>query len=692
MLQAFLATQKDNAVLWLPILLGVGIGLYFGLGFEPDWRIGAALFTLSLLGLGGALRFYKQVNLAVLILAGITLLSMGWSSAQFRTFLVSGPVLEKPLSAVRVEGTIHALDSLDGGRGSRVILEDLVIEKLMPSETPKAVRLSIRKDDGLKPGQRIRVLAGLNPPSAPVAPGGFDFQRHAFFQGLGGYGFAYKAPEIIRATETGHLERFRQNGAQRVDRSVPHPEASIVSALLLGERAAIPEETWQDIRAAGLAHVISISGLHISMIAMGIFFAVRFIMALFPRFALYHPIKKYAALLALIGAVAYSVMVGLSVPTLRSVMMTGLILLAMMLDRSPFSLRLVAFSAFLILLMTPETMTGPSFQMSFSAVAALIFFYDETRNFWARQNKKGGWIRRILLLLIGTCITSVIATIATAPFSLYHFQQFPIYSVIGNVAAFPVIAFIIMPAAVFAYILMPLGLDHLAIWVMGKGVTAMLWISHSIASWNYASLDLVTWPLGALLCFVAAGLWGMVIKGRLRFAAILPFIAALVFIVTYRPPDMLVSSSAKLAMIQVDGETAWLSNLRSDRFSAENWLRAGGLASKTPVKWPREGILEQSGTRLSCDPYGCLADIRGRQKIAFSFDQRTLEQDCGNASVIISTQPAPQSLCPGTPIIDRWDLKNQGAHAIWLDGHGLTIQSVAGERGIRPWTAGGSAR
>ncbi len=691
MLQAFLATQKDNAVLWLPVLLGVGIGLYFGLGFEPDWRIGAAILVISLVGLGGALRVYRQINLVVLVLAALSLLSMGWCSAQLRSYLVSAPILEKSMSAVWIEGTIRSLDGLDEGRGSRVILKDLVIEKLAPAQTPGAIRLSIRKDEGLRPGQRIRVLAGLNPPAAPIAPGGFDFQRHAFFQGLGGFGFAYKAPEILTTTQSGHLERFRQNGAERVDRVVPHPEASIVSALLLGERAAIPEDTWQDIRAAGLAHVISISGLHISMIAMGIFFVVRFVMALFPRFALYHPIKKYAALLALIGAVAYSVMVGLSVPTLRSVMMTGLILSAMMLDRSPFSLRLVAFSAFLILLMTPEAMTGPSFQMSFGAVAALIFFYDETRNFWAQQNKKGGWVRRIMLVLIGTCITSVIATIATAPFSLYHFQQFPIYSVIGNVAAFPVIAFIIMPAAVFAYILMPLGLDHLAIWVMGKGVAAMLWISHHIASWNYASLDLVTWPLGALLCFVTAGLWGMVIKGPVRWGCILPFIAALVFIVTYKTPDILVSSNTKLAMMQVDSETAWLSNLRSDKFSAENWLRAGGLASKHPGKWPKEGVLEQSETRLSCDPYGCLANIRGQQ-IAFSFDQRTLEQDCGNVALMISTQPAPQHLCPQTPIIDRWDLKNDGAYAIWVDPETLTIKNVAAERGVRPWTAAGAAR
>ena len=692
MFYAFLATQKENAALWLPILIGLGAGLYFSLKFEPGWQLGAGVLGLSLLGLGGAVWRFRQINIPVLLLAMIMLVALGWCCAQLRTAMVAAPVLEKPLSAVWVEGTIRSLDTLDGGRGSRVVLHNLSIARLDPDKTPGAVRLSVRKDEGLRPGQRIRVLAGLNPPSAPVAPGGYDFQRHAYFQGLGGYGFAYKAPEILTATRAGGLERFRQRGAERVDGIVPAPEASIVSALLLGERAAIPEDTWEDIRAAGLAHVISISGLHISMIAMGIFFVVRFVMALFPRFALYHPIKKYAAFIALLGAVAYSVMVGLSVPTLRSVMMTGLILTAIMLDRSPFSLRLVAFSAFMILLMTPEAMMVPSFQMSFAAVTALIFFYDETRSYWARQGKKGGWIRRIYLVLLGTCLTSVIATIATAPFSLYHFQQFPIYSVIGNVAAFPVIAFVIMPAAVLAYLLMPFGLDPLAIWLMGKGVAGMLWISAQIASWQYASLDLVTWPKGALLCFVMAGLWGMVMKGWARWGAVLPFVAALVFIASYRPPDILVSSSAKLAMVQVDDKTAWLSTLRSDKFSAENWLRAGGLASRGAKKFPAEGRFEQAGTSLSCDPYGCLADIRGQKKIALSFDQRTIGADCGIAELIVSFPPAPASLCPGTKIIDRWRLKDEGAHAIWTGPDVIRIKTVAGERGNRPWTAAGAGR
>ncbi len=639
----------------------------------------------------------REISPAILLLAAFSLVLTGWCIAQARTRIVDAPVITKSLDPVMVEGTIASLDGLEEGRGTRVILKDLVIEKLPPDQTPHTVRISIRRDEGLRPGQRIRVLAGLNPPSPPVMPGGFDFQRHMYFLKIGALGFAYKAPDIIGADAgnlPGWLEKFRQDGARRVGVIVPHPEASIVSALLLGEQNAIPDDTWQDIRAAGLAHVISISGLHIGMIAGGIFFVTRLLMALIPRLALYYPIKKYAALLAMIGCFSYAVMVGLSVPTLRSVMMTGIALGAIMLDRSPFSMRLVALSALVILLTTPEAITGPSFQMSFGAVAALIFFFDETRNFWAGGMKRGGIFRKGWMYLAGACATSLIATIATAPFTLYHFQQFPIYSIVGNVLALPVIGLIVMPASVMAYIMMPLGLDAIPLMIMGKGITAMLWISHEIASWPYASLNFSAWPRAALFCFVGAGLWLMVVKGPMRWACLFLFTAGFFFVVASRSPDFLVSGSGKLAMVRLDDDQILLSNRRNDKFIAQNWIRAARADPETVGIWPKEGVIEGGkGNRLSCDQYGCLARIRGGS-IAMSFDPRTIKDDCAAADVVFSAKPAPEIECQSSALIDMWGLRDGGTHAVYIGKPSITIETVNGDRGQRPWTisSGSSGR
>lgn len=689
-LEQFIARQRQNAFLWVPVLIGTGIGLYFSLKVEPSGLAGVVAFCLCAFIVALAFGWQRSVTPAVVLGIGFMLVSAGWNVAKLRTFLVSAPAIARSMDPVMVEGIVSSLDMLDKKRGTRVILKDPVIEGLKREQTPQSIRISIRKDGDLKPGQHIRVLAGLNPPSPPVLPGSFDFQRHMYYLRIGALGFAYKAPEIIaqpgqKETLSHWIESFRQKHSLSVRAVVAEPEASIVSALLLGERAGIPEDTWQDIRAAGLAHVISISGLHIGLIAGGIFFFSRLAMALVPRFALYHPIKKYAAVMALLGCTFYAVMVGLSVPTLRSVMMTGLVLTAIMFDRSPFSMRLVALSALIILLTTPEALTGPSFQMSFGAVAALIFFYDETRNFWARINRSGHWWRKPIIHVIGICATSLIATLATAPFTLYHFQQFPIYSVIGNALALPVVGFVVMTAAVMAYLLMPFGLEAPALQVMGWGVDMMLDISRWIAGWPQASLLLPAWPLASLVSFTLAGLGLMLLRGRIRWIFVFPLILGVAFVLVNKKPDIVVAQSAKLVMVRLSDEHIILNTRRTERFAAENWVRAMGLEPEKVGVFPKEGRVQGGGNNLSCDPYGCRVHLQGRN-IALSFDPRTVVEDCGQVDLLISTKPVRG--CRRNPVIDRWDLKDDGTHAIWITERFLRIKTVEGERGKRPWNQG----
>lgn len=699
----FIAAQRQNAILWVPVLWALGIGLYFGFNFEPSlWSVLlAAIITLAA---GGYIGWrLHAVNAAVIGLVALGCVLAGFAGAQIRTHAVAAPVLSKSLSPARVVGTIQSMDVLEVGRGTRVVLRDVMIEDLEADKTPHAVRISIRKDSGLHPGQRISVLAGLNPPSPPVSPGGYDFQRHAWFTRVGAFGFAYTAPEILEVAParglaglwyvfSDRLENFRQAEAVRVRAVVAEPQASIVSALLLGERAAIPEDVWQDLRASGLAHVISISGLHISLIAGGVFFVLRFIMALFPRFALYHPIKKYAAVIALLAAALYALMVGLSVPTVRSVFMTGMVLLAIMLDRSPFSMRLVAVAAMLILVTTPEALMGPSFQMSFGAVAGMVFFYDQTRGFWTAWNRRSGWMGKGFIFLCGMVLTSVIATLATAPFTMFHFQQFPFYSVVGNVLAMPVISFVIMPAAVFSYILMPLGLHDPALVVMGWGVQGMIMIADHVASWPNAAMALKAWPLSSLLCFTAAGVVLMLVAGRARWVCVVPLVVGIILVAAYRVPDIMVAGSGKLVMMRL-GDVVTLSNRRTEKFSAEAWLREAGVDAKDSLVWPRENVLERGGDSVRCDDIGCMARLGGRG-IAFSFKPQSLTQDCRSAEIVIAIRPIPKAMGCGAPTqIDMWDLRNKGTHAIRLKPGGeVDVQTVSEARGVRPWTQGGQKR
>ena len=354
------ALQKPRLFLWFPVLLSLGIAAYFSLRAQPPviLTIAAVLIALAMFYLAGP-RHRTPCFLILLMVAG-------FAAAQARTHLVYTPILQKEISPVTVGGRIELIEEMEGGKGSRVVLRDVQIEGLEPGQTPRKIRLSVRKDEGLLAGQRIRVLGGIGPPSPPLNPGGFDFQRYMFFQGIGGLGFAFSVPEIIGSADAkgDFIEDVRVAIDRRIAANMQHPEAAVAMALITGRRAAISDEANDAISAAGLAHILSISGLHIGLVSGIIFFVTRLLMACIPGFALRFPAKKYAAVFAFAGAAFYTMLAGATVPTQRSLIMIGIALFAVIVDRSPLSIRLVAFAALMVLLVSPESLTTASFQMS----------------------------------------------------------------------------------------------------------------------------------------------------------------------------------------------------------------------------------------------------------------------------------------------------------------------------------------
>lgn len=678
-----LAAQRENLILWMPVVLACGIGLYFGLKTEPSpvFGIGAVLVFAMVWALTWRGRNTGPGVFLWLAAGVLSLTALGFGLAQWRTQRVYTPMLEKPVKYAEVEGTIVSIDKMEGNRGSRVVLKDAKISKVEAGKTPVNIRLNIRKDAGLNPGDRISVAAGLNPPAPPAAPGAFDFQRHAYFQRIGAFGFSYKQPAVIAREKGGagraFLEKIRMKISSRLSAHMAPAESALAAAFMTGERAAMTEEDEQAMRASGLYHMISISGLHIGLVTVFVFFTTRFFMALFPVFALYHPIKKYAALLALLGAVAYMLLVGTSVPTLRSVLMTAIVLCAIVLDRVPFSMRLVAVAAAIILAFEPESLLSASFQMSFGAVAALVFFYEMTKEWWSGLQRGGGIVRRILIYPLGVCATTLVATLATAPFSMYHFQNLAVYSLVGNLLAMPLMAVAVMPAIVLGYFLMPLGVDAPALWVMERGIAAILYIAHEVEDFPLSMLHPPAWPLSALLAIVCAAVILMLTKGWLRAVSIVPLAIGFLLISLYDLPDVYVSSKGDLMAVRDERGRLHISSRVHDRFAAETWARQAGLEGTEMIPWPKS-----SDDLLKCDEQGCRAERAGR-RVAFSFQPSALTEDCAWADVLISRTPVRKS-CGAKIMIDRYDLWRDGAHAVWLDD--ARFESVGALRGKRPWT------
>lgn len=680
--------QKDRLFLWLPVAFGLGIILYFCLPVEPGLMLAIlpVPLTIGLLVFSwkrqhDGPKFFLIYILACALFAGAS----GFAASKVASIVYGTPILEKPLKATRIAGTIESIENLGGKEGSRVVLTGLTIEKVAAEDTPRKVRMRIRKDAGLEAGQQIAFLGKLDPTSPPVLPGSYDFQRHLYFQGIGGVGFAYTQAELIEPKPgSGFLNLFEHLRAKiyrSVEASTGPVTAGIMTALITGQRGAIAEADEEAMRESGLYHLLSISGAHVGMVSALLFFVSRLLMASWPWFALHYPIKKIAAGIAMAGAVFYCILAGADVPAQRAVLMTGLVLLAIMLDRSPFSLRLIAFAALVVLVLIPQSLIGVSFQMSFAAVAALICFFDYIEPVWRRFYSRAGIIRKIILYMVGLFLTSIIAGGMTGLLSLYHFQQFVIYGVLANMIAVPITGIVIMPAAVLALILMPFGLEGFALQIMEWGTIWMLAVAHWTAGLDGAVVHVAQWPQTtfAFLCvgMVLFLLWrGWAGKGIA--AGLILF--GLLLSVFHKQPDIMVSDGAELIAVRSEDGYLCFSSTRKDKFVAENWMRLAGREGERP-----KSFADESFPHL-CDEHGCRI-VRGEQKIALSFDHAAWQEDCAWANLLIAQVPVQKHYCSKeAQIYDLFDFKRHHAHAYYLNGHDIRVRSVGAERGKRPWT------
>lgn len=673
--------QKRQSLLWLPIFLSLGIGLYFALPTEPPLVLGG-FATLSAFFMTALLRErYRTWPVIVLLVA------LGFFAAQLRTYIVHTPILQEELGPVMVQGTIAAVEDLGDGEGSRLVLSDLQIEDLEPDRTPVKLRLKIRDDEGLYVGQRVEALGKLHPPSPPVMPGGFDFQKYMYFRSIGAVGFIYRDIEVLEDVGAGTFSRrvewLRQAVGQRIEQTVSYPGAGIAMALMIGRKTAIEEEDRDAMRAAGLAHMLAISGLHVGLLAGALFFAVRLGLAFVPGLALRYPVKKYAAVIAMLGALGYMFLAGASIPTQRAILMTGIVFLAIILDRSPISLRLVSFAAFMVLLVFPESLLSASFHMSFAAVTCLIAFYDWLRPYWSAWYSRAGILRRAGLYFLGVSLTTIIATIATAPFALFHFNQLAVYGILGNVLAMPLLAFVIMPSILLALVLIPFGLEFVPLYVTELGITGILDSAHWVAGLPHAVLRAAVWPQGALVGIVCAALIVILGRGYWRAAGILPLLISLIIISLYKQPDILASSSNKLIAVRGADGGLQVSGLTADRFTRESWMQAYGLEGDQVQKWPKEG---RQGP-VSCGEMACRIELGG-YTISYLRQEQVAAAECAAADIVIATFPLYR-LCgrdSRARLIDIYSAKDEGAHAIWLDEE-LTVRSAQDLRGSRPWSS-----
>lgn len=673
--------ERERWLLWAPVFFGLGIAGYFFAAREPEPWAGPVLAGFALVA---ALAVWRFSQIGLLLALALLLSAAGFSVAGLRSLEVAAPVMPEGGRAVTLQGIVDRVEQRPGRPRITVSVESM--SRIAAERTPSRVRFVAWSDPPLQVGDRIRVRAVLRPPGGPVAPGGFDFRRWAWFNQIGGFGFAIAQHEVLSAVGRPDwrrsLDRLRQVVTERIRARVPDQPGAVASALVTGDRSALSESTLAAMRDAGLAHLLAISGLHLGLVAMTIFAGVRLLTAFFEPLALRYPVKKWAAVAALISSFGYLLLAGAPVPSLRAFLMTGLVLVAVLVDRVGISLRNVAWAAFVVMALAPETLVGPSFQMSFGAVVALVAGYETINRRWPGALQGRGVPTRFATYFAGVLITTAIASVATAPFAWAHFGRLAGYGLIANLAAVPLTAFVVMPMALLALLAMPFGLEGLFLAPAGWAIDAILTVAHTVSAWDGALLHLTPLPVSGLALIVLGSLWLCLWANAWRLFGVVPLTAGLVVGLAATPPDVLISEDGALFGVKAADGGLLISETRRERFVADQWRIL--FSDVAPRAWNMEGVDD-----VLCDTLGCVYERAGA-RVAFSVDARALVEDCRLATVVVARIPVNRETCPGPAvIIDFFALRRDGAHALRIGEGVLTV--TAADRGLdRPWVRPGA--
>lgn len=671
-----LAAQRGHLFPWVPVALSLGIGAYFALPLEPG---AGALALCALAGLGflGLSRVMGEAAAPLAILGALVL--AGLCLAALRAHLVAAPVLEHRFYGA-IEGRIIRIDRAQSDV-PRLMLDRVWLEGVAPERTPRRVRVSLHGVQTFlqpEPGVRVALSAHLSPPAGPAEPGGFDFRRRAWFERLGAVGYTRSPALAIAPAEEGRaglaVHRARMALSRALQAQVPGDAGAFAAAILTGDRSAMPGERLQELRDSNLAHLLAISGLHMGLLTGFIFAALRYGLALIPPLALRLPVKKIAAVVALVAAAVYLALSGGNIATRRAFVMVAVMLAAVLADRRAITLRAVALAATIILALEPESLTEPGFQMSFAASTALVAAFAALRD-----RPEGRWRPpRALWPVLAVVLSSAVAGAATAPVAAAHFNRVAQFGLLANLLTVPLMGALVIPAAVIAGVLAPLGLAWLGLAVMRLGILWILGVAHWVAG-----LEGAVWPVPApmagVLPLLAVGmLWLFLWRGRARWAGLAPALLALGLWHQTERPALLISASGRLAGVMA-GEGRALNKPRGEGFVAESWLENDGDAAGQGAAARRGGFSGEPEVLRVQLGGGAFVFLSGR-----GWEKR-LDAACDPGWLVVPhvLERPPNGACS---LIDSGFLRRSGSIAIYAKEDGPRLVTASARAGLRLWT------
>lgn len=607
----------------------IAIGILLGFNILPinPWIL---TFSISVLLI---IRFYCPFFSVKILLTSLALILIGILALEIRIRTIDSPIIPFDEKFSIIKGTVDNITPLD--RGFRVILNNLKIKKLPKKQTPEKIRLMVRtKLNDAKIGDIVKVNAILSKPMQAYLPNSYDFARDAYFKEIGAVGYSVSELKIINKDKKsfmGKLNILRNNIQARFNSAIGSYNGSLATALMLNEYSNIDKNVLKDLRATGLAHILSVSGMHLSLVAAIFFFSSRFLLNCFEPLALRLHCKKIAAGISLIGSLAYLLISGMEVAAVRSFIMTSMIIFAIIIDRTSNPIRAIALAATIILLISPENIIHPSFQMSFAAVLALIAcfeFFKKLQFDFSEFNI----IQKFLFYILGSCFSSLVAGLATTPFALYHFSQSSNYSILANLLAVPITSFWLMPGVVLTFLLYPFHLEFLSLYPMEWGITLMLKISHYIAHLPYSVTTFAKITDLNILIIVFGMLWFCIWKTRMRFLGIAIIMLGILLQSFVTNPDIFIDWEKKnIAVLDKDNRLIFLTK-QLPKFKKQLLMNQLGTSKALRYK-------PKISKGLYCKDKEC---VWTRDNYRVRFDLEAMKVKINEDGVLKSTLQKPQ--------------------------------------------------
>lgn len=667
---------------WLPVAFGFGIVLYFTAEREPVWWASSAAAIASIAVAIALRRSVVGFPLAL----GAAAIASGFAVATINTARIAHPVLQYPVATASLSGFIEVREERE--KSDRVVIRVHAFDAARVAEKPERVRVAVRKETAPAVGTFVELKAHLSPPLQPLRPGGYDFARGMYFQEIGASGYALGKIKVVPApAQPGGWLRYaaivdgiREGIDDRIRAILPGDRGAIASALITGKRDAISTPVNDAMYISSLAHVLSISGYHMAVVAGIVFFVIRAGLALSPSLAVRRPIKKWAAAGALVAAFFYLLLSGAEVATQRSFIMVAIVLIGVMADRPAITFRTLTVAAFCVLLLAPQAVVHPSFQMSFAATLALVAAYqyglpwraDADSSIGARVALWGG--REIAGLLLA----SLVAGLATTLYAAFHFHRMAPYGVLANLAAMPVVSVLVMPMGILGLVLMPFGFDAPFWRLMGHGIDWMTNVALWVASLPGAVGHIHAFGVGPLLLGTAGLLLICLLRSPLRWSGALLITITAGWILATPRPDIFISADGQTAAVRNGAGRLSVLHSGRDTFAIKEWLAADGDGRVVTDKTLKDSV--------RCDAVGCVGKLADGRLVSAALAAEAFEEDCARAAVVVSPRSAP-GVCAAM-LVDRDRWREHGAMTLRWTGAAFEMIAARPTGYERPWARG----